>query len=82
MASTTVPVTLRAVIQRINRKLAHTEEMLKTLRGERGESDLGRHFVVNWRINRVVQPHADPEQLARELGVLKAWEHVAEDERA
>ena len=36
MAKQTVPVTMRALIQRINRKLA-PDEMLKATRGEQAE---------------------------------------------
>jgi hypothetical protein len=43
------PVSMRALIQRINRKLRHNGEVLKIARGSRGEAeaDVGRYFIVN-----------------------------------
>jgi predicted metalloprotease len=71
-----VGITMRALIQRINRKLRHEEEMLLTLRGQRDEVELGRYYVVNVRSNRVVAQRVDPAELGAELGVLRAWEEV------
>jgi hypothetical protein len=72
----TVPVTPRAVIQRINRKLKPDDRMLRTARSPRVEQDLGRYFIVNFNRNRIVEQHVDLEDLGRELGVLAAYEHV------
>ena len=82
MADRRKPVSLRAVIQRLNRKLAHTGETLKTLRGERYLHDFGRYFIVNNATNTVDTTDVDPVALARELGVLAAWETVEDDDRA
>lgn len=67
-----IPVTLRAVIARINRALAHREEMLHTSRSARCRAELGDHYVRDWRANSIVDTHVDPEALARDLGVPKA----------
>jgi hypothetical protein len=71
------PVSERALIQRINRKLWDDDEMVKTTRGGRAEMDLGRHYVVNWRINGVIHKDIDLEDWGRDLGVLKNWEKVS-----
>jgi hypothetical protein len=71
-----VPVSLRALLQRINRKLAAQEECLKATRGERGRHDLGDYYIVDVRRNFVVATHQDPETLGRELGALRPWEAV------
>jgi len=42
-----VPITMRALIQRINRKLRDDDTMLKITRGERWRHDLGDCYVVN-----------------------------------
>ena len=68
-------VTISAVIKRINRRLRHEGEMLRTLRGFSGENDLGRYYIVSDN-NCLVAPHQEPEQLARELGVLASHESV------
>ncbi len=77
----TVPVTMRALTQRINRKLAEDNMVLKTSRGLLAPVDLGRYYVVNLRSNAVMLRYrdCDPEKLGREYGVLKNYEHVVED---
>jgi hypothetical protein len=69
-------VTMRAVIQRINRKLAADDEVLKAVRGERLRLDVGDFYIVDTRRNFITGKDIDPEALARELGVLKPWEAV------
>ena len=73
-----VPVTMRALIARINRKLAPQDLQLKTARGMRVRVDVGDYYVINTRINGIMQRYkdCDPEELARELGVLKQYEEV------
>ena len=69
------PVSTRALLARINRKLPE-HHRVKTLRGERGFSDLGRFYEVNEYFNRVENTHLDLEEYAKELGVLKGWERL------
>jgi hypothetical protein len=71
---TTAPVSMRALIARINRKLAAEGEVLKAARSERAASSVGLFFIV--RGNRIASERVDPEALARKLGVLSAWEHL------
>ena len=77
-AEKTVPVSMRALIQRINRKLKPENETLKVLRGDRWRNDLGNYFIVDFYRNVVVAQHVEPEKLGRELEVLKPWEHIVE----
>ena len=79
MVDTKVPVSMRALLQRINRRLAKEEEVLKKLRGERYRGDFGDYYIVNWRFNLVKRTHIDPVALAQELDVLAAWETVREE---
>ena len=65
---------MRALIARINRKLAADGEVLKAARSERAASSVGLFFIV--RGNRIASEQVDPEALARKLGVLSEWEHV------
>lgn len=74
-----VPVTRRALFQRINRALAERDEVLKKLRGDRWWPDLGDYYVVNIRVNGVVAKHVDLADFGRELGVLAPYEKLAED---
>lgn len=72
----TVPVSERALLQRINRKLRQQGKMLKVTRGERAAQDLGRCYIVNVNQNYVVSKDCDPEDVGRELGVLADYEHA------
>jgi hypothetical protein len=74
-----VTVTERALIQRINRKLAKDGEKLRTTRGH-FEPSLGRHYVIDLNRNFVVRKQFDLEELGRQLNVLQPWEDLADDE--
>lgn len=78
-----VPVTERAVMQRINRKFrtedgAPARELKKT-RGARAKLDLGDFYVLDTERNFIDEHHVDPEALGRELGVLSESEEYCED---
>ena len=72
-----VPVSMWAVIQRINRKL--DGQVLKTTRGGRAKLELGDHYVLDLRKTFIVLKNVDPEAYAREIGVLADWEEVARE---
>jgi hypothetical protein len=77
-----VPVTLKALMARINRRLRHEGrcgELLKTARSEGVERDLGRYYLVDLDRNSVTRRDVDPEELGRELGALKQWEELARE---
>ena len=59
----TSTVTVHALKQRINRKLRHEGEVLKTTRGQRWCNDLGDHYVIDLRTNSVLAQHVDLEGL-------------------
>jgi hypothetical protein len=69
---TTVPVTLKALTARINRKLRVRGEKLKAARSERVAATIGWYFLVN--DTKGTARAVDPEELGRELGVLQDWE--------
>jgi hypothetical protein len=70
----TVPISTRALLQRINRRLAADGEVLKAARTAKVASSVGHYFVV--RGNRIARERINPEALARELGLLADWERV------
>ena len=72
-----VPVSVRGIIQRINRNLAPQKQKLKACRSDRWRDDLGDYYVIDVEINGVLHKHVDLEALGRELGVLAEWETVA-----
>ena len=73
-----IEVSMRAVIQRINRRLARVGEHLHRYRGGQWYTDLGDYYIRDEYRNFLVQGHVEPEGLARELGVLRESE-VVED---
>lgn len=75
-AGSKVPVTERAMIQRINRALAEDDLRLKVARGARAMQDCGRLYVVNVKINGVVQHDVNLEDLARKLRTIEAFEEL------
>lgn len=80
MGKERVPVSARALIQRINRKLAsQNERLLASREGSRSFQDLGRFYVVDTRVNGVVEKDVDLETRARKLDALAAWERLADD---
>ena len=74
-----VKVTERALIARINRKLAKQDEKLLTCR-ESSPSfyTLGRYYVVNIYGNYVINQDVGLDELGREMGVLKPFEEMGE----
>ncbi len=76
----TVPVSERALFQRINRKLVADDRAwkLKQARdGTRASFDLGAFFVLDTNRNVAVKWKIDLEAHGRVLGVLAGFESVA-----
>jgi hypothetical protein len=76
MANTTVPVTRRALIQRLNRRLSEDHQVLKKSREGFVRSNLGEYYILNLDLNQVDAMHVDPEILAKKLKVLAPWEII------
>ena len=84
-----VPITKRAIIARINRKLHQqpNPEVLRAARGERQAEELGDYYTIEtgtFGVARtaisqgVCRVHLNLEKLGRELGVLEPWERIEE----
>lgn len=70
------PVSLGALIARINRKLEPDYCVLKITRGAAMRVDVGDMYILDWNRNFIVEPRVDPVALGREMGVLAAHEFV------
>jgi hypothetical protein len=71
---TKIPVTMRALVQRVNRKIAHDDKKLHSTR----KTNPIYYVIRTWH-NSVVDSivdAADLEERARELGVLAEWEQL------
>jgi hypothetical protein len=75
MSKAGIPVTMRALVQRINRKLRQSGQVMKATRGAAALRHAGAYYVIGDDA-RVRQLRVDPEALARKLGVLEPWERV------
>ena len=74
-----VPITTRAMLQRLDRKLRREGKTLKSPRGWADRSALGDYFIVNLDSGKVADcklTEAKLEAMARKLGALRAWEEV------
>ena len=76
---TKVPVTMRALTQRIDRMLAAGGKRLKAAgRNERIRETFGDFFVLDLYTSAVTQRHLDPEKFGREHGLMQPWETLAD----
>lgn len=76
---TSVPVTVRALFQRLNRRLKANDQKLVAARSERVRAEVGDYFVIDTARNTVVAMHVDLNELAREVGALAGHESVVEE---
>jgi hypothetical protein len=77
-SSPTVPVSTRALIARLNRKLRQDGEVLKTARGERMCQQVGAFYVIDVSLNAVVGHDVDIERYGRDYGCFAPHEYHAE----
>lgn len=70
-----IPITKRALVQRINR---HLRKQNEALRGKRGENT-GEYYRVDTKRNLLIEERVELEKLGRGLGVLALYERLAED---
>lgn len=74
--TTKVPVSTIALELRVKRALAKTDELLRKNRpGSNAERQMGQYFIVDSR-NNITATNIDLEKTARELGLMKDYEEV------
>lgn len=78
MKRQTVPISERALIQRINRALKKDGEILKKARSTTTSSAVGDFFIVDTNLTGIVHRDIDLEDLGRKLKVLQVFEHLEE----
>lgn len=74
----TVPISRRALLQRINQELAKDGKVLKTTPGEMDRPEYGDYFIVELKHYAVTQKKVDPVKLGRDLGVLREFERLVD----
>jgi hypothetical protein len=73
-----VPITPAAALKRINRALAKDLRQLIKNRGGPYADRLPEWLEIDLDRNKIVGGTDNLEEFARELGVLREWEHVHE----
>lgn len=74
---TKVKISHRALMIRVNRKLAKKEQLLKKCKpSSAAYPDLGGYYVIDTMQNSVTSKNCNFEELAKELDVLKPWEEL------
>lgn len=64
------PMTMSALLKRVNRVLRKENQILRKTRGA-WTTDLGEFYAVDLTTNVVTAAHVDPEVWARDMGVLR-----------
>ena len=72
----TVPISERALVQRINRALAKDGETLRKARSAQTASSVGEYFIVDVKKNSVARARVDLVELGRELKLIAPYERV------
>jgi hypothetical protein len=74
-----VPVTGKALLQRINRVLAKDNKKMCKSRSYGEKSNLGDWHVIDTYINGVIDHHCTLAGIGEETGALKAYECLIEE---
>lgn len=72
----TVPISERALVQRINRALAKDGETLRKARSAQTAASVGEYFILDTTKNSVARTDVDLVALGRKLKVLAPYERV------
>ena len=73
----TAPVSRRAIVARINRRLAGERCMIRCPRlGSAEASTFGDYYIYDWVRNRVIAPRINLRDYAREVGAMADYEHI------
>jgi hypothetical protein len=74
-----VPINIRSLVGRINRRLEREGRRLHAVRGDLATNDLGDFYVLDTAEETIVEANVDPEQLGRKLGALRRYEMLIAD---
>ena len=74
-----VTIQLRALIQRINRKLKPDRVLKSSRRSAAMMHELGEYYVLDVKRRKVVERNVNLIRLAQEVGAIDGWEELAGD---
>ena len=72
-----LPVSERALLQRINRRLRAADE--RVLKARRRDPEIGDYYRIDFRRNFFVEGNVDLESTGREVGALRPWEALEKE---
>lgn len=75
-----VSISMRALLQRINRTLAKDGQVLKKSRSEKMICSVGEYFIVDLKSSCIICQNENPIDLGKKIGALKPYEEVSDEE--
>lgn len=78
VSKTKVPIKERALLARLNRKLAHDGFVVKKSRGARSIQELGYYYMLSTHSPSIVDTHISLAVKAEEEGVLQDYEELVD----
>jgi len=69
-------VSERAILARINRKLASDKEAIRKSRSAQMRASVGQFYRIDLMRNFISGQDIDLTRFAKELGVLRPWEEI------
>jgi len=76
----TIPVSERALLQRINRKLLDENRKVIKTRGALAIAKVGEYHEIDTRLSALIGRDINLELYGRKLGVLAQWEQITKEE--
>ena len=73
--TTILPVTIKAITDRINRKLKHDNQKLMKIPAK-FRAGYGEYSIIDTETNTITSHNIELEALAQELGCLKPYESM------
>lgn len=75
-----VPVSKRALIQRINRVLSHDKRILKITRDSL-KPVFGDYYIIDLETNDISETNINLEKFGRKIKALRKWEALFEEHK-
>ncbi len=77
--NTRLPVTVRSIRQRIDRKLPKGQQLRSANRSARWVEEIGAFFLVDKAKGTVIERDVDLAELAKRLGCMEDYERIVDD---
>jgi hypothetical protein len=78
--ATLISIDRQAVLRRVNRRLRERGQQMFRSRSERAAREVGDWYIIDFKKSSVTGSGLQLEECARQLGALRAWERLDEEE--